>query len=488
MQHPMELIQQNKTYDILNLPVLTQSSIRMGVAKQDGVVKWRGMILDTLEPHLVNLPTSDNDSCVQRLTFRCRTIPGETEWTKKLYMEKETEDKAFECLVYVYDDEETSFKIHDTFEFVAVLDLETPKYDGLEEQVVENPSNLPRLHCIDAIRVDNFYLSQSPVKLHAREFKRPADNASRIQYIESVSEQLKDIADLRNHLITFLSEILVGDELAAEYLLLCLLARVHVRQENLSVGQVPLNLVFSNMQPRHYERYCVQLERCLSAIVPVCQVIPLTVEELCTKQLTPVKDYEKDTMIPGQLQLPKGALLVVNEMPLSPGQLNEAGLKNIKDLSLLVQRQVLKYDFKYYSMDFPLDTNILIISAKKSILDVELVVPVIAGEVTEGLFKSELPFMAAFQTYLSLIREMDFELRSKEAEFAQEYFVKRRQENRATPGEIFHLWLSLARLVTLSFGKTHLDQSMWHYMMNLENARAARTSRAAENTSTAQSS
>ena len=66
----------------------------------------------------------------------------------------------------------------------------------------------------------------------------------------------------------------------------------------------------------------------------------------------------------------------------------------------------------------------------QSILDVRLDLPVVISEITDGLFSPGAELYEPFRVYLALVRDMDFELREQEATYAQEFFVKKRQDNK----------------------------------------------------------
>lgn len=57
----------------------------------------------------------------------------------------------------------------------------------------------------------------------------------------------------------------------------------------------------------------------------------------------------------GLLQLCPGTHLLLDEMALEPGRLEEKGVRNMAALGRVVQWQKVQYDFQYYATDFSCD-------------------------------------------------------------------------------------------------------------------------------------
>ena len=118
-----------------------------------------------------------------------------------------------------------------------------------------------------------------------------------------------------------------------------------------------------------------------------CHFLPMTLTNMNTLRFTPKKDYETNRMQSGKLQFSAGVsrlifthafththvhippppppthpstetgtLLVVDETQLSPGRLNEQGVKNLASLCHLCRWQRIHYDFQYYNTEFSCDT------------------------------------------------------------------------------------------------------------------------------------
>ena len=68
--------------------------------------------------------------------------------------------------------------------------------------------------------------------------------------------------------------ILNNDKLAAEYMLLCLLSKVHTRKDSFILGSLSLNLSNMNfIQGRHLSAF-------IAAVTPFSMYLPLSIETL----------------------------------------------------------------------------------------------------------------------------------------------------------------------------------------------------------------
>lgn len=176
----------------------------------------------------------------------------------------------------------------------------------------EPPAGLvPQLHCVRYRKL----ASAHPIDASLGSAQSVA------QWVEETG--LVAIAEARSALHEHLTSCLFGDRLAAEYLLLHLVSRVYRRASELNpLGCLPLNLVglppVVNSVPvaSHFGSF-------MSELVPAVHTIPLSRETLQTTQLTPVKDYDHERLISGQLQLAAGTQLIVDETALTEGQLEQ---------------------------------------------------------------------------------------------------------------------------------------------------------------------
>ncbi|KAF1792628.1 Mini-chromosome maintenance complex-binding protein [Phytophthora cactorum] len=379
--------------------------------------------------------------------------------------------------IYVYDGqyEDTpldAFKVNEAFEFVGILDLMVPgtatKKDDTE--TVLSAKQLEELQisdCIDEVQRTgrsgvvlhccraNSLQSVHHVRPHeSREFYEQIheSNDSRTKFCRDEWSKLgqeADIAAVRLQIVQYLAQTVRGDTLAAEYLLLGLLSHVYSRADpSTPLGNLSINLALDNASGSVTEG--AQLD-----------------------QVYAHKDYEREMLLSGVLQVANGTTMLVNETVLSAGQLNDQGVKNIAALQSLVDKMLLPYDFHFYNMDFPQDVAVVTVSEGKSILPVTVAVPVVAdSNVTEELPEEQV--LECFRLFLCVLRSFVVTIGNEEAEMAEKHYVECRKSEQKVALEDLHRWLRLARLVALSRGEGQISKDSWDAMLALETHRLAR--------------
>ena len=98
----------------------------------------------------------------------------------------------------------------------------------------------------------------------------------------------------------------------------------------------------------------------------------LSVDTLNKSNLIPNKDYNKDRLLTGMLQLPSGFQLLVDETVLSSGELSQKGLLNVNALTDVIRWQKINYDFGFNQHEFLTNVRLLVLSQTKSILPVRI--------------------------------------------------------------------------------------------------------------------
>jgi Mini-chromosome maintenance replisome factor len=198
------------------------------------------------------------------------------------------------CMVYLYSSDD-NVKLNDIVEVVGIVSrtpelaaahLAASSASGAEpgslldqEMLAAHPptSQVPRIHAIFINKEDPASFSKYPATATTTtEEQTPSDI---------------DMAAARARIVGFLSMVLGGDNLTAEYLLLQLVASVHHRSKDGAVGVFPLNITScpasettatatttkSPMSPLGEA-----ITTALDALVPRCLPLPLTLEKLNT--------------------------------------------------------------------------------------------------------------------------------------------------------------------------------------------------------------
>lgn len=366
------------------------------------------------------------------------------------------------CIVKCYDsDRVDSLKLNDIIDVVGFLSLNpslASTSSGFETDA-ENPppSIVPRLHAVALQKLT--HVNNVPCEL---------DDV--FQSAESVRKEL--------HFV--LSQMLLGDSVAADYMICHLISLVYMRKDGLALGHFSLNV--SNL-PRRPD-YTRLLYSVLQRILPKSHYLPMTLENMNTLAFAPKMDYEMNRLSSGLLQLSNNTHLIVDETRLEAGKLDVAGVANVQALRTLISHQIVNYDFQYYSKPYDADVPVLILSEGKSLLPCDVLLPLKADatclNTLPEIFQAanhflREPLLSAIRLYLCAMRHSSFEFPEDLQKKAQEDFVEMRQVGgRSVSADDLHLLLVLARLVSLSHGERVVSLSAWEEAKRMEEERKLR--------------
>ena len=202
------------------------------------------------------------------------------------------------AIIKLYDIAEGDIKLNDMIEVVGIVSLDPSMASGEEEEdgfsslpSLPPPSLVPRLHVL----THRVLPHPNPLPL----------------------EPSPDPSAIRQELLAILTECLLGDKLAAEYLLAHLVSSVYLRKDVLVLGKFSLNL--HNMTP--HDNLPRRLATILSLLTSASHFLPLSREHLDTASFLPKKDFEANRLVSGMLQLAKGTQLIIDETAMTDGQL-----------------------------------------------------------------------------------------------------------------------------------------------------------------------
>lgn len=367
------------------------------------------------------------------------------------------------CLVKIYDSPESDLKLNDVFEFFGVLtfDSEVPAdkddHDELRDGFCEDisvhfpPSKVPRLHCLVHRKL------AAPDFLHGSLVMEPKPHL---------------VQEIRAALLRHITTILGSDGVAAHFVLLHFLSRVHARVDTVAVGKLSLNLTcFSKESASVFGN---RLSLAVKNLLPFTHCIPLTLEYLNSVSLAPRKDYEMNRLITGVLQLADGSHVIIDETPLEAGNLNSVGTENARFLKNLTELQKVEYDFKYYKMEMAADVQLLILSEGKSnILPADIVMPFRPSSVGSC---EVLPAEAldAWRWYLATVKSLPHSIEPEMQKVVENDLVAARQADRSIGSHDFNRWLTMGRLMSVSLGETCLSLEHWQMVKELERLRRER--------------
>ena len=405
----------------------------------------------------------------------------------------------------------TQLKLNDVVEFYGVLSL-NPEHAaeafgniGLHDSVEENGDGATTAQLSNddfyghAERAALFPASSIAPRFHAFGFtklkledlvsKTPAERYLLNEEEASASSVQPFDAEKTNALcekmIDVFTEALGGDKVAASYALFLACARIRLRTEEFPIGSLCVNFSIDcapskdgGENTRANNNGLVNaLAFALQTLTPATACLSVDIPSLNARSWVPKKDYDRNRLRAGPLQLADGTVCVLDETKLQSGILAETGVKNVRAVKDIIQVQKAEYDFDYHQMSMPTDISFVAVSEGKSILfseDTEgLVVPLrpTKNESTtmllDALDKQTLDDMRTLVAYIRNAPHMDIsELCGKSIEAAM---VQKRQEDpkEATQAKM-HSWLTMSRLQSLIKGRKEITVESWEEIMELE--------------------
>ncbi|XP_057704773.1 mini-chromosome maintenance complex-binding protein [Corythoichthys intestinalis] len=390
------------------------------------------------------------------------------------------DEKGPSCLVKVYEDME-SFKLNDTIEVYGILSV-SPALSALAEDKDESSSFSNELDSIVTAKENEVHNPPSSLvpRLHMLYAKSLAQNnpllpcATLQDNHEFLSSTLSGMASVREEFLTYLTHVLLGDSLAAEYLILHLVSTVYARRDVLPLGKFALNLSGCPTISSYTER----LYKVIQQLVPSSFYLGMSLHNMNQMRLVPKKDYQANRLVSGALQLAKNTSLFLDETQLEQGQLDTTGVRNVTALGNVISWQKVDYDFNYHQMEFPCNINVLVASEGRSLLpsdcQIHLQPQVASDHMDEYLSSIPLHEQSSsqfnnFRLYLSVARQLDYSIPDEVTKSVEDDFVDMRKDDpQNITAEDLHRMLVVARLLSLSLGHTSLSRDTWQRAKHLE--------------------
>ncbi|KAG0052774.1 hypothetical protein BGZ83_002128 [Gryganskiella cystojenkinii] len=419
-------------------------------------------------------PHSDDDIMDLRNSYYCVSVPGESEWAKKQdisanrKLELALEDLSLEgdntsqviagrypfagtqhfAAIVKTHSSDVNIGVTDMVDVIGVLGASNAVMSGdsfdFQEEASSDSPRVPTVHAITMCKVDDHGHPELGMD------GRPSES--------DMETCLKDAAATRQDLIAYLTSALLGDELAAELVLLHMLARIYARPSGKALGKFSLNVKQTEQDSSVFE----SLKKIMNNLLPKIHSIPMTLQILNTETFYPRKD---DQLMSGTLQVSRGTALLLDETALEEGTLNEQGLKNLRALSNVSQNQTLSYMFPFNSLDFNTDISLLIVSLGSSLVPVDcaITLKVDASKAATSTSEPSADQIKVFRKYLSVLRLAEYTVSE---EIAKRKAAIAAKTTPITPDE-FAFNISLARIVSLSQGETSLSRASWEHAVSL---------------------
>ncbi|XP_068597368.1 mini-chromosome maintenance complex-binding protein [Brachionichthys hirsutus] len=380
-------------------------------------------------------------------------------------------EKGPSCLVKVYEDGD-SFKLNEMLEVFGILSV-SPALSALADDKDGSSSSLDpsasmetaeeqRVHRPPASLVPRLHMLHARPLAHNNPLLPPATTGD-----DACSSPPAEMAAVRAELLSYFTHILLGDGLAAEYLVLHLVSNVYARRDVLPLGKFSLNLSGCPAAASFTRR----LYQIVQQLVPSSFYLAMSLQNMNQMHLVPKKDYVANRLASGTLQLARNTSLFLDETQLEQGHLDAAGVRNVTALGNLILWQKVDYDFNYHQMEFPCNVNVLVASEGRSLLPsdcrLRLQPQVSPAHMEEYLSSIHLHPQASsqlnkFRTYLSTARRLDYAISDEMTKAVEEDFVDMRKDDpENVSAEDLHRLLVVARLLSASQGQTSLSRDVW---------------------------
>ena len=217
---------------------------------------------------------------------------------------------------------EETFSVNDVVDFVGIVSLNPSlshaplegsdelfaEFQKQENEVRNPPASLvPRIHVLQYRKV-----------VHANPLLHAEQNSFDNYLQNNLTTIQQEAIACRQQLHSMISKVLLGDTLAADYLICNLISRIYLRRDALSLGKFSLNLF--NV-PTH-SNYTKRLSTILQLLLTKSHYLPLTVSNLNGLSYIPRKDYHANRLVSGLLQLSANTNLLLDETAMENGQVN----------------------------------------------------------------------------------------------------------------------------------------------------------------------
>uniref|UniRef100_A0A7S0ZKB3 Mini-chromosome maintenance complex-binding protein n=1 Tax=Timspurckia oligopyrenoides TaxID=708627 RepID=A0A7S0ZKB3_9RHOD len=291
-------------------------------------------------------------------------------------------------------------------------------------------------------------------------------------------------AAMRSLLLSYLQNVLGGDSLGAEYLLMYLVSHVLARTDVLTTGKFALNLIIPDSSK---DLSFDHIQKLVSDIVTRAASVKVRIDSLNSMSLIPLRDPSTNRLKSSRLQLPDHTLVLLDETELSAGQLNERGVKNFQALQELAGKQTVSYDFVYHSMELPVNLPVLVVSrGGKSMVPCDSHVFLQPSHPPTNSVE-DVSVMNKMRMAMSLLQSEsnpEFEVPAEVNSRIEEYFVQLRKietiraKEAAASGpnsvEVLHLLLTVGRLLCRTVMSNSLDVDHFQHAVFLEQSRLER--------------
>ncbi len=281
------------------------------------------------------------------------------------------------------------------------------------------------------------------------------------------------------YLKKILLDIFDNDSLVSDYIILFLFSQVFYRNNFKLIGTLPLNIILDKKDSLSNEKI-EKFHNLLKSICLSINYINITIKDLNIKRYYSKFDVEKEELEEGELQLIDGAFVLLNEMKMGEGKLEDIGCKNVQTIKNLIDFEKINYEYPFNNVEMPHNIQLITFSnGNNSIFKSPFLVPIPIkqfdkNEEDEIMIEDNL--MEKIFIFINYIRLNPNFLNNFKItdEISNKIQVDYLEKNKKINADEFDLILNMSRLYALSNCRNELYFSDYEYVYQIEKQRKER--------------
>ncbi len=305
-------------------------------------------------------------------------------------------------------------------------------------------------------------------------------------YLSNKFEKLYTSLSLNNskdliyiNLKKILLDIFNNDSIVCDYIILYLFSQVLSRIGLKTIGVLSLNIILDKKDTLSNEKI-EKFHNLLKSICLSISYINITIKDLNIKRYYSKFDVEKEELEEGELQLIDGAFVLLNEMKMGEGKLEDIGCKNVQTIKNLIDFEKINYEYPFNNVEMPHNIQLITFSnGNNSIFKSPFLVPIPIkqfdkNEEDEIMIEDNL--MEKIFIFINYIRLNPNFLNNFKItdEISNKIQVDYLEKNKKINADEFDLILNMSRLYALSNGRNELFFNDYEYVYKIEKKRKER--------------
>lgn len=281
----------------------------------------------------------------------------------------------------------------------------------------------------------------------------------------------ENVSEIRIKLLSVLTEVFSGNELAAEAMLMSLVSRPAMRVnglvDSLFIGKFTLNLCVEQEHGAS-DHLCALLKQLKPFVAGPIKISNDPANEatqaFSSSPLYPRYDTQTGHLSPSILQQPDGCVLVVDETGITTGDFKDQAVVNLQALIDLIRHQQVNYDFGMQQVAIKTDMPVVLVSKSAAVLPCDYKVSCQAiRSIHLSHEESQL-----FSSFLEYCRQLNCQIDEEMAKFLEQDYIALRKASPLLPNgnpkmneQELHRLINFARLRATSNGSSQLDRQVW---------------------------